>query len=69
MVISDTLLRRPDLCQEENDNDDLTLLPDTLFVSAVDLTLRDLLAKAGQNDSITWEALQALNVTPSNNQG
>ena len=60
MVISDTLLRRPDLCQEENDNDNMTLLPDTLFVGAIDLALKDLLVTAGQNDSIIRNALQTL---------
>ena len=60
MVISDTLSRRLDLCLDDNDNDDMTLLPDTLFVSAVDLALRDLLASTGRNDSIIREALQAL---------
>ena len=64
MVISDTLSRRPDLCLDENDNDDMTLLPDTLFVSAVDLTFKDLLASAGRNDSITREALQTLKDGP-----
>ena len=59
MVILDTLSRRPDLCQEENDNNDMMLLPDTLFVGAVDLALKDLLATAGQNDSITSNALRA----------
>ena len=47
MVISDTLSHWPDLCQEENDNNDMTLLPDTLFVGAIDLALKDLLATAG----------------------
>ena len=64
MVISDTLSRRPDLCLDDNDNDDMTLLLDTLFVSAVDLALKDLLASAGRNDSIIREALQALKDRP-----
>ena len=65
MVISDTLLWRPDLCQEENDNDDMTLLPDTLFVSAIYLALKDLLATAGWNNSTTSDALQALKDGPA----
>ena len=47
-------------CFHDNDNDNMTLLPDTLFVSAVDLALRDLLASAGWNNSIIREALQTL---------
>ena len=62
MVISNTLLRRPDLCLDDNNNNNMTLLPDALFVSAVDLALKDLLASAGQNDSIIREALQTLKV-------
>ena len=65
MVILDTLSRRPDLCQEENNNDDMKLLPDTLFVSAIDLALKDLLATAGQNDSITRDALQTFKEGPA----
>ena len=65
MVISDTLSQRSDLCQEENDNDNMTLLPDTLFVGAIYLALKDLLATAGRNDSITSDALQALKEGPA----
>ena len=65
MVISDTLSCRPDLCQEENNNDDITLLPNTLFVGAIDLALKDLLATAGWNDSITSDTLQALKEEPA----
>ena len=59
MIISDTLLQRPDLCLDDNNNN-MTLLPDALFVSAVDLALRDLLASAGWNDLTIREALQTL---------
>ena len=64
MVISDTLSRRPDLCQDENNNDDMMLLPDTLFVGAIDLALKDILATAGRNDSITRHVLQTLKEGP-----
>ena len=64
MVISDTLSHRPDLCQDENDNNDMMLLPDTLFVGAIDLALKDILATAGRNDSITRHALQTLKEGP-----
>ena len=43
----------------------MTLLPNTLFVSAIDLVLKDLLATAGQNDSITSNALQVLKEGPA----
>ena len=39
MVISDTLSQHPDLCQDENNNNNMTLLPDTLFVGTIDLVL------------------------------
>ena len=65
MVISDTLLRRPDLCQDKNDNDNMMLLLNTLFVGAIDLALKDLLATAGRNNSITRHALQTLKEGPA----
>ena len=65
MIISDTLSQQPDLCQDENDNDDMTLLLDALFVGTVDLTLKDLLATVGRNDSIIRETLQVLKEGPA----
>ena len=65
MVISDTLSRRPDLCQEENNNDNMTLLPNMLFMGAIYLALKDLLAIAGWNDSIISNALQVLKEGPA----
>ena len=43
----------------------MTLLPNTLFVGAIDLALKDLLATAGWNNSITSDALQALKEGPA----
>ena len=40
MVQSDALSRWPDLCPEEdNDNEDIVMLPDELFVSLIDTDL------------------------------
>ena len=39
MVISDMLSQRPDLCLDNNDNDNMMLLPDTLFVKAITTSL------------------------------
>ena len=65
MIISDTLSQWLDLCLDDNNNDKMTLLPDGLFISAVDLALKDLLASVGQNNSIIREALQTLKDGPA----
>ena len=43
----------------------MTLLPNMLFVGAIYLALKDLLATAGWNNSITSNALQALKEGPA----
>ena len=42
MIQSDALSRRPDLIpSKDTDNEDMTLLPDNLFLNLLDLTLQD----------------------------
>lgn len=42
MILSDALSRRPDLCpDEDHDNEDITMLPETLFVNFIDTELQD----------------------------
>ena len=42
MVQSDALSQRPDLCPEEdNDNEDIVMLPDELLVSLIDTDLQE----------------------------
>jgi len=52
--------------EEDMDNTDITLLPDTLFVRAMDLDLRDPMAELIMKDDIVLDAIKALkeNGTP-----
>ena len=51
MIQSDALSRRPDLIpSKDTDNEDMTLLPDTLFLNLLDLTLQDRVLNLGQLD-------------------
>ena len=61
MVQSDALSRRPDLCPEEdNDNKDIVMLPDELFVSLIDTDLQERIAMADDLDRNAAEALKLL---------
>ena len=45
MIQSDALSRRPDLCPEnDNDNEDIIMLPDDLFLNLIDLELQKKIA-------------------------
>ena len=46
MILSDALSQRPDHCLEEDKNEEATLLPDSLFLNLLDLTLQDRIANA-----------------------
>ena len=61
MVQSDALSRRPDLCPEkDNDNKDIIMLPDELFVSLIDIDLQERIAMADDLDGNAAEALKLL---------
>jgi len=61
MVQSDALSRRADLAPNtDDDNDDRTLLPDSLFVNMIDTELNDLIRKTEQTDPVVHSALAAL---------
>ena len=61
MVQSDALSWRPDLCPEEdNDNEDIVMLPDELFVSLIDTDLQERIAMADNLDGNAVEALRLL---------
>ncbi len=58
MVQSDTLFRRSDLyLDEDNNNEDITLLPDDLFVNLINLDLQYHIAAS---DSYDWTAANAI---------
>jgi hypothetical protein len=61
MIQSDALSRRSDLCpDEDNDNQDMTLLPDELFVRAIDVEMHNLIAAHLMKDNIVKDVIQAL---------
>ena len=61
MVQSDALSWRPYLCPEEdNDNKDIVMLPDELFVNLIDTDLQERIAMADDLDGNAAEALKLL---------
>ena len=67
MVQSDTLSRHYDLCpNDEPDNMDITLLPDSLFIQTINTEMHNLIATNLMKDDIVKDAIEALksNGTP-----
>ena len=61
MIQSDALSRRPDLCPDEDtDNEDVIVLPDDLFISLIDDSLQQRIANSTDFDGIATEALRIL---------
>ena len=57
----DALSRRPDLIPKiNNDNEGVTLLPQSLFVNLIDTDLIEKIAKSSEKDPLVLNALQAL---------
>ena len=61
MIQSDALSRQPELCPEnDNDNKDIIMLPDDLFLNLIDLELQKKIAISDDLDGNTAEALKLL---------
>ena len=61
LVGPDALSRRPDLIpKENNDNKQITLLPKSLFVNTIDLTIANKIAKSSEKDPVILKTLQAM---------
>ena len=61
MVQSDALSRRPDLCPEEDhDNEDIIMLPDDMFLNLIDTNLQEKIANSNNLDGTAAEALKLL---------
>ena len=57
----DALSRRPDLIpKKNNDNEQITLLPESLFVNTIDLAIADKIAKSSEKDLVVLKTLQAM---------
>ena len=68
MVQSDALSRHSDLCpNDETNNMDITLLPDSLFIQTIDTEMHNLVATNLMKDDIVKDVIEALksNKTPS----
>ena len=50
MILSDTLSQRLDHCPEEDKNEEAILLPNSLLLNLLDLTLQDRIANAKDYD-------------------
>jgi Integrase zinc binding domain len=59
-IQADSLLRRPDLCPQETDNEDVIVLPEHLFVNLIDMELQKKIAKAKNMDYDAAEAIKKL---------
>ena len=61
MVQSDALSQRPDFVPEEDtDNEDVTMLPDALFINLIDTELQERILSCERFDSDAMEALKTL---------
>ena len=61
MVQSDALSQQPDLCPDEDtDNENIVMLPDEMFVNLIDMDLQNWIAIANNIDSDAAEALKLL---------
>ncbi|ESK84309.1 reverse transcriptase-rnase h-integrase, partial [Moniliophthora roreri MCA 2997] len=61
MVQSNALSRRPDLVdEEENDNDNIVMLPDKLFVNVIDIELKTMLEEALPSDEFLQMTIESL---------
>jgi transposase InsO family protein len=61
MVQSDALSRRPDLCPDEDtDNENMVMLPDNMFVNLIDTDLQERIAVSEDLDGNAAEALKLL---------
>lgn len=61
MILADTLSRRPDFTpDDDNDNEDITMLPEDLFIKLIDTELLDAITRLQASDSQALEALRLI---------
>ena len=61
MVQSDGLSRRPDLCPDnDTDNENMIMLPDNMFLNLIDMDLQPKIAMTDDLDGSAAEALKLL---------
>ena len=60
MLLSDALSQQLDLCPENNNNKDVVVLSEDLFINHIDVDLQQQIATASESDADTAEVLKAL---------
>ena len=61
MIQSDALSRRPDLCpDDDNDNEDIIMLPQDMFLNLIDTELQNRIALSDDLDGIAAKSLKLL---------
>jgi len=60
MVASDALSRRSDHIGDDHDNEDLVLLPERLFLNAIDITLKQSIQSKMETDPLIRDTIIAL---------
>lgn len=63
MIQSDALSRRPDLMVDNNENDNLTMLPENLFIRLIDEDLSERIQTATNNDNTAQNIINLLRDT------
>ena len=61
MIQSDALSRRPDFVpNDNNDNEEMTMLPDNLFINLINMDLQQQIANCTATDKDATDALATL---------
>ena len=60
MIQSDALSRRPDYCQDDEEQEDVVMLPEELFVNLIDTELQRKILNAEQRDEEAEDAIRLL---------
>ena len=61
LIAPDALSRCPDLLPPDDNNEDITLLPPSMFVHVIDATVSHCITSASSNDPLVLQALQSMN--------
>ena len=60
MIQSDTLSRQPDLCPDDDNYEDIVMLPQDMFLYLIDMELQNGIALSDDLDGIAAESLKLL---------
>ena len=60
MIQSDTLFRRTDYIINDTNNDDVVVLPNNIFIKAIDFDLQDAIQKLTRDDNLFAKALESI---------